>query len=349
MDFPAYVPAAARLAIESLIVGDRSARHGYAQSLASAEARLTVAEYELEAAIKCGDSDLCDQLRIAQAEALEHRDSMVFEVQCLQRLAHDARMQTAYAWLTAVFTDDRQWRAMIHAAWSARIDFSVFRENLKLAASLKSEIAESADKLAALLDRFGDTGDHGPGEFFSVQALLESTDNHESNDRNLYMWRGMRKYVFGNEPLQRAVNQEKDDVDFDGPIKIRIVPLDTPPVIDPVEETRNTLRYAWRTAPPVSAVIRTLAATARAFTPAESGMIGAAIQTRQSNPATEYLRAFAYSLTKDWGFTLTAPVMRAMSVIATVVIGEAKTDITYDDVRKVVLKLSQFASMENSN
>lgn len=344
MDFPAYVPAAVRCDIESRIDGDQRNPHGWAKSLESAESALADAESKLETATQRGDAYLCDKLRIEKADALKHRDNMAAEIQCLQRLAHDARMQAAYTVLTAEFTEDRQWRDLIYAAWAARVDYSAFRERLRLAASLKSEIAETANKLAALLDRFGDTGDHGPGEFFSVNALLESTDNHESNDRNLYMWRGMRDYIFGNEPRRNAVVLAKDSTDSDGCFeivnpRIRIVTADKPPVIDPVEEARNTLRYAWGTAPPVSALMRTLAATARAFTPAEDGMIGAAIQARQSNPATEYIRAFAHLLTTVHGFTLTAPIMRAMAVIATVVIGESATDITYDDVRKVVSRL----------
>lgn len=341
MDFPAYVPAAVRADIEDRISGGRHSSCGLAQSLVKAESALSDVESKLQAAIQSGDTYDCDLMRSEKLYAKKHRDGYAEEIQCLQRLAHDARMQAAYATLVLEFSDDRQWRNLIYAAWAARVDYSKFREKLKQAESLKSEIADTADKLAALISQFGATGVYGPSEFYSVETLLEHTDNHELNGHDFHMWRDMRKHIFGNN---KAVAVVEDDDESDGASEIvspRIcfVASDTPLVINPVEQARATLRYAWEKSPPLSALITTLATAARAFTPAEGGMIGAAIKTRQSNPATEYIRAFAHLLTDQHRFILNTSMMKAMAVIATVVIGEDDTDITYDNVRKIVAKL----------
>ena len=113
MDFPAYVPAAVRRDIESRIDGDQREPHGWARSLASAESALVDAESKLAVATQRGDAHLCDKLRMEKADALKHRDNIDAEVQCLKRLAHDARMQAVYALLTAEFTEDQQWCNLI--------------------------------------------------------------------------------------------------------------------------------------------------------------------------------------------------------------------------------------------
>ena len=341
MDFPAYVPAAVRAHITDLLDGDCSAHfeRGWRAMLDDSERKVSDLERKIDYGVRVGRDDYLDQFRLELAEERKHRDRLAGDVDCLHRLAHDARMQAAYTALTAEFTGDHQWVSFIRAAWAARMDFAPYRERLKLADELKGEIAKAADKLAALLDRFGCTGDHGPGEFFSVQALLESTDNHESNDRNLHMWRGMREYIFGNKPSRNVASVGKDSQDSDSPIEIRIVALDSPLVIDHAEETRNTLRYAWGTAPSVSALMRTLAGTARAFTPSESGMIGAAIASQKSVKKVEYLRALGNLLTDVHHFTLTTPIMRAMAVVANVAVNLPGVDATYDDVRKALAKL----------
>jgi len=122
------------------------------------------------------------------------------------------------------------------------------------------------------------------------------------------------------------------------PLEIVIVPAGEKAEIDPVEEARNTLRYAWGTAPDFSALLDTVAKAARGFKPSESGMIGAAIESRQRSPKTEYLRAFGNLLTAH-SFALTTPIMRAMATVANVVINLPDVDVTYDDVRKALARL----------
>lgn len=82
--------------------------------------------------------------------------------------------------------------------------------------------------------------------------------------------------------------------------------------------------------------------------PAEVNMIGAAIQSRQRSPKTEYLRAFGNLLTDTHGLTLTTPILKAIAIVANVVINLPDVDVTYDDVRKALAKLG-VERMENSD
>jgi hypothetical protein len=67
-------------------------------------------------------------------------------------------------------------------------------------------------------------------------------------------------------------------------------------------------------------------------------MIGAAIESRQKSPKTEYLRAFGNLLTDVHNFALTKSIMQAMAIVANVVVNFPDVDVTYDDVRKALAK-----------
>jgi len=349
MDFPAYVPAAVRAHITTLIEGDSRELQGWAASLASAERQLAKIEGAIETKTRRGEHEYLPSLRIQKAEAVAHRDMLAGEVDCLRRLAHDARMRDAFALLTREFTDDGQWRNFTYAAWAARVDFAKYRDRLKRAAELKGEIADAAETLAKLIRQFADTGINGPSELYSIPELLRQTDNHEMQDHNLHMWRSMRRHVLGDLP-RRDIPEAKPEGENGEPmptIEIVIVPMEGKPKIDPEEEARNMLRYAWGTAPDFSALLGTMANAARAFKPSETGMIGAAIESRQRSPKTEYLRAFGNLLTDVHRFALTTQTMQAMAIVANVVINLPDVDVTYDDVRKALAKLGG-ERLENS-
>ncbi|MBK6744293.1 MAG: hypothetical protein IPG66_15535 [Hydrogenophilales bacterium] len=347
MDFPAHVPAAVRAHITTLIEGDSWEPMGWAESLASAERQLAEIEGQIESCIRWGKDDYLPGLRKDRAGAVAHRDGLAAEVDCLRRLAHDARMADAFALLTREFTDDRQWRNFTYAAWAARVDFAKYRDRLKRAAELKGEIADAAETLAKLIRQFSETGISGPGEFYSIPELLRQTDNHEMQGHNLHMWRSMRQHVLGDLPKRDAPETKPAGGEPMPPVEIVIVPMGEKAEIDPEEEARNMLRYAWGTAPDFSALLGTMANAARSFKPSESGMIGAAIESRQRSAKTEYLRAFGNLLTDVHGFALTTPIMQAMAIVANVVINLPDVDVTYDDVRKALAKLGG-ARMENS-
>jgi hypothetical protein len=313
MKFPAYIPAAVREYVTKLIEGDSWEPVGLQESLAHAERRLAEIDEKIQSCIRWGKDDYLPGLEKERAEALAHRDSLAGDIDCLRRLVQDERMREAYAILTREFTDDRQWRNFIYAAWAARADFAKYRDRLKRAAELADEVAQKAETLAKLIRQFSATGINGPSEFYSIPELLRQTDNHELEGHNLHMWRSMRRHILGDPP-------EWDEKLVD-------------------EEARNMLRYAWGTAPEVSELLETLASAARAFKPSAPGMIGAAIKSRKRSPKTEYLRAFGNLLTEEHGIALTTPIVKATAITATVVINLPDVDLTSDDVRKALAKL----------
>jgi hypothetical protein len=342
MDFPAYVPAAVRAHITTLIEGDSWEPMGWQESLASAERQLAEIDGKIESCIRWGNDDYLTGLRKDREEAVAHRDRLAGDVDCLQRLAHDARMRDAFARLTREFTDDKQWRNFIYAAWAARVDFAKYRDRLKRAAELKEDIAEAAETLANLIRQFSETGINGPGEFYSIPELLRQTDNHEMQGHNLAMWRSMRRHVLGDLPRE-DVSEVKPAEGSGEPPTVKIMRVSLAPEekaeIDPVEEAQNMLRYAWGTAPNFSALLGTMANAARAFKPSETGMISAAIESRKKTPHTQYLRAFGNLLTDEHKFELTTPIMHAMAIVANVVINSRDVDVTKDDVKKALAKL----------
>lgn len=341
MDFPVYVPEAVRVDIHSRIYGDESNRYGWSTSLASAEASLTNADANLATALAQRDQNFINELRVKKAEAQKHRDEMAREVACLHRLVHDARMEPAYKALYKEFTSADQWRSFTYSAWAARVDYSKFRERKKQTDVLANEVAKAAESLAALLGKFHSTGICGPGELSSIPSLLEGTDNHDMNDRNLHMWRSMRKHVLGRDserhesPNEDEPQSKQAVADSGAKVTIQLIAMQNV-AVDPVVEARNMLRYAWGTAPGLEALLGTVAKAAREFTVTEGGMIEAAIRKRQNNPATEYIRAFAHLLVEEHHFQMSPTLMNAMAIVASVVINEPEVDVSYDDVRKSI-------------
>lgn len=338
MEFPIFVPAPIQAHIEAILEGEpERGIPGYIRLLDEAKQKLDAVTESLNRKSICGEVEYLDGLRLQKLEAMAHHDRLTGDVDCMQRLAKDLRMRDGYAMLSSVVEDDEQQRGFIHAAWAARIDYSKYRDRLKQASELKGLIAEAAEELAELLHRFADTGAIGPDEFFSISELLRQTDNHGMQNHNLYMWRSMRRHILGDLPEQIPANpQPLDKVGIQ--IQFFSDTAGNNAEISPEEKTANMLRYAWGTAPEVSALLRTLADAARTFRPRELGMIGAAIDSRQHNPKTEYLRAFANLLTKVHNINLTTKVMHVMATVATVVINLPDVDVTFDDVRKVLAK-----------
>jgi hypothetical protein len=240
--------------------------------------------------------------------------------------------------LTTEFTDDQEWRSFIRAAWAARVDYKKHRDRLKRAAELSGEIADAAKTLANLIREFSEIGLNGPDEFYSVSEILRRTDNHEMQGHNLHMWRSMRRHIMGELPI-RDLPETKiviENIDLESLAEINRVHVGERVTIAPEEEARNMLRYAWGTAPEFPALLDTVAEASLAFSPGESGIIGAAIESRQHNAKTEYIRAFGSLLTNSHGFVLSLPIKKAMAFVSNVVINLPDIDITYDDIRKAL-------------
>jgi len=362
MNFPSYVPEGARKHALHFLGHYEPALTECEKRLSDIEERTNYWSHLLKRLAKTRPNENTDygknqlnELRQRKTEIAKYRDSLRLDIANIRRLVLDTKMKDAYQVLTNAFFDDedserqRKFDNFIHAAWSSRLDFSVYREQLKKAAELRDEIAKTADKLAYLLDRIGETGVLCPGEFFHIPSLLRNTDNHARDGHNLHMWRAMRGYVLGDPPQRERTESEGTEIDPANKQKIviQLVEIDEDLNIDPAEEVSNTLHYAWEKSPPLSALLKTVSEAAKEFKPSESGMIGAAIDSRQQSVKAEYIRAFGNLLTEQYRFIMTTDIMKAMAIAANVVIDEPDIDTTYDDVRKALAKLSS-DSLENS-
>jgi hypothetical protein len=279
-----------------------------------------------------------NELRRQKLEAINHRDWLAEELSCLKRLGHHRDMPQVFELLQHDFPDGEKVEDFIYCAWAARIDFAKYREGLKKASKIKQEIAEVANNLSKLLHMLSNTGVMGPGELFSIPELLKQTDNHNLNDHNLQMWRSMRMHILGDK-LDRCFEDSSiihSEQVSNQPVNIQIIPIESNIKIDPAEEQRNMLRYAWGTAPDVSALIETISKAAFNFQPKESDMIGAAVQSRQHSQKTEYIRALWFLLSDSHKFLLTLQIRKAICLVANVVLDSPEIEVTLDDVNKAL-------------
>lgn len=351
MEFPEYVPEVVRSYISSVLEGE-APRHitGYRDLLARAEAQLYSINEQFDNAVSQDDSCL-SELRKKRREAQEHRNYLSADVECLQRLAGDKRMKEAYFMLTDQQFSEGQRSGLISAAWAARIDYTKYRDRVKAAKALRLQISSAATALSQLLQDFSATGINGPSEFHSIPDLLRASENFDRGGRNLMTWQAMRSVVLGDWPKNRDTSRgipanpykfAKEDLE----ISVRFLGPNENPIIDPDDQARNALRYAWGVAPELSGLLDTLSVTAQSFEPNEFGMIGAAISTRQKSMKTEYVRAFATLLVDVHGVTLTALVKDLIAKVANVVLNDGEIDVTYDDVRKALLPLAASGKLD---
>lgn len=345
MNFPTYIPTVVREYITTLLDGSDSEPQGIMASLSIAKQRLSEIEQEMKAQASIDKDDDSIDLHQKKAELTKHRDMLTNNMNCLHRLVQRDEMKEVYSKLDEEFTNNEQWRGFISAAYAARMDYSKYRERLKVVVDLRDKIKKTTHKLAGLLRETSDSGfSYWPSDFFSIPELLRKTDNHEMEDHNLYMWRSMRRHILGDLPRQPVRGNElpqKSDKATSIPKIIRtFIERGEKPKIDKNEEAGNALRYAWALAPSLDALLDTVVIAANSFEPTESWIIGAAISTRQRSRAgnKDYLRAFGYLLTDVHGIN-TTKIMNAMAVVATVVIDDPNFVVSYDDVDKAIGKL----------
>jgi hypothetical protein len=262
--------------------------------------------------------DYLSWVRREHIEASEAVERISGRIECLKKLAIDRRMKEAFAALTGEFTDDDQWECFILAAWVANKEYGSVRNNLKHAGELARSIAVAAENLSKLLGGLRERSSEAPNELFSVLALLQTTENSDIRGDKGELWRRFRDDLFGDQ-IRRAIE----------------VPV--PDGASAREHVRGHLRYVWLTCPGLPDLLGRMSEVAKSYTPGERGHIAAAIQSRQSNKRTEYLRAFASLLVEEHGFVLSAPIRTAMAVAATVVINCPKDSVvSSEDVRKAL-------------
>lgn len=334
MDFPSYVPNAVRELIVGMLDGDIAhdwADLGWRGALESAGRELRRLE-GLQQTVH--DPDGLINLRVALADQRAHANAIGENIASLERLAQRPEMQAAYARLVGALGTDAELKAFIRAAWGAHMNYGTFRDRLKEAAEIARKVADAAGTLHDLLQKAEGFGTYLPGELFGIRTLLRNTD-HDPEDRNRHMWQGLRHLVLGDRP--DPLPQDANVVPI-RPEVVFVTALDATP-LEPQEQSRNSLQYAWGTAPDVRHAIAAMQRAAQDCVPTETGTIGAAVSSQKRNRKTEYLRGFASLLRNEHRIELTADIMNAMAVTATVVLNEPDTDVTYDDVRKAVASI----------
>ncbi|MBZ0104611.1 MAG: hypothetical protein K8H84_03180 [Sulfuricella denitrificans] len=334
LKIPAYVPSAVRDYVTEFMEGANgspgflSLRDSKARELYEIEQRIA----ELAAA--------GDDTSALREECMEIKESYAYlkdRVACMQRFAQDLNMKGAYAHLTKEL-EDHQWERFLYSAWAACKDYQHNRERLKQAKKVRDEIAETADKLAVLLNESMTIGLNYPWEFFHIPTLLERTDNTESpNDR--VMWQAQRPVVLGLP--SRNENPENHVGATEAPtINIIILPdagkQQEAAQIEPGERTRQAVGYAWQNAPYFPALLETVAQAARDYEPQETGATAAAIASQKSARKTEYLRSLAFLLKETYHINLSVGIMKAMAIAAMVALDDPDLDCSYDDVRKAI-------------
>jgi hypothetical protein len=183
----------------------------------------------------------------------------------------------------------------MNAAMVSRTDFTKYRDAVKRAAKLNQDIATKAEELAGLLDAIQGRGLSD----LPMEFYDVRTLLHETDNRRDLTWWGVNR---GNLTGKSA--------------------------------GENAL-YAWGIAPSLAELLGTVAQAASNYEPRFYGRTGAAIEKRQPNPKTEFIRAFGYMLAEA-GIPATPPVMNAMACMTTIAIDDGDTIACYDDVKQAL-------------
>ena len=331
MIFPKYVPTTVIRHIQAHLEGDDWEPTGWLSVLASANKKLKIIEQDISEQSQINDLESLTLLRKKKADALYHRDYIAKEVDCFYRLLNDPRMEEVYISLSEIFKNDYQLPDFIHAAWVANMDFSKFRERIKKVSAHSDKIAKTSEKLSKLLIEIDGFGyDNWPSELFGVAELLRTTDNHKMNSKNLSMWRSMRVHILGDEPSRD--NTDKKATKRPSAIQWTVNSGDEARR-NQEEETRRMLHYAWGTAPDLSEILKTVTKAAKSFIPAEDGIIGDAIASREQNLKNEFIRAFIAQLKDKNKLLITEDLQKAMAIVANVIINHPDIDVTIKDIK----------------
>ena len=294
MRFPGYVPDAVQNYITALIDGDGSYK-GWA---------VVTNEPGLEWLVPV----------VAFLRRFETQDEVIRE--CFQYLAQEK------------FSDADKKR-FVNAAWVALAsDYPQYRQHLKNAEKQREEIAKKAAELATLIREISRHGlSDLPMEFDDVRTLLRETDGTDP------IWPIMRRHLLGEPmepPSENAATDDEVEVIVCREVEIKI---GTAQKLAPVAQLREDIGYTWGIAPGLPELLDTVARAARNYEPQFYGRIGAAIEKRQNNDKTQYLRAFRHELD---GFDMTLPILNAMACMATVALNDPNVVVSCDDVKQAL-------------
>ena len=341
MKVPVYVPRGVCDEVTSLLLGVSGIHDGYETFLTNAEREQSEVEQEIERLNREGEMDAADQLRGELSELKRRRDHYKQEVDCLNRLLFDDRMKAVYEALQEHICEPQKQKDFIFSAWTARLDYSIYRKQLNAVTELNKKIGKAAGKLAGLLREIGEVGyDNWPSEFFSPRSLLSKTDYHGTRSGNSELWRGLRHLITGDraDRLSQSSLRIDDSLKTDKIVLVPVSPGDKQAELNPEEQLRNTINYAWEVAPGLVDLLDTVTRVSDNFQPTEQGTIGAGIRSRQTSRAQnkEFLRGWAHKLIQCYQFELSHEIKKIMASLASVVLNDDQFDVSYDDVVKAL-------------
>lgn len=214
----------------------------------------------------------------------------------LQRFERQNELiQEMFRHLDDAMLSEADQKQFMNAAMTSRTGFKKYRVAVDKAAKLNQDITTKAEELARLLDAIQGCGLSDLPMEFYDVRTLL---RETDNRRDLTWWPVNRDNLTGQSAGENAL-------------------------------------YAWGISPSLAELLCTVAKVASNYEPRFYGRTGAAIERRQHNPKTEFIRAFGYMLAEA-GIPATPPVMNAMACMTTIAIGDGDTIACYDDVKQAL-------------
>ncbi len=312
MEFPDYVPAIVRRQAISYLSGDGKYNKGWISSLADYEAEIKKAKKLMLEYTKTfkeyGGEHIphkLTNLKVEQADVEENYQSMKRDAQCINRLIHDVRMASVYESLVSLFPQAlNKIDLFIQIAWSTAmpVTSSESMDAKILSKALVKDIAETTDVLIHLLERLVETDVILPPEFFDIAILLERTSNPEQR-----LWNDVSPTLLGN---QSAMDEEQGDHN-----KVR----------------RNAIKTAWKSAPNLENILKTLSSAAESFHPVFEEQLDNIASVRHINIKQVYLKAFVENL-EEANIYIPENAYDAIAVTAAVIINKPDIEVSRYDV-----------------
>lgn len=249
-------------------------------------------------------------------------------------------MRDVYAILTKEFDNEEQWRGFFGSALKAHYSYFRHREAKSRAKELSSEIASTAASLATLLSKINNLElDNAPSEFFSAWHLLHDVDNEACPQDRLQKWMQLRNKILG-EDFFDPVPSVKPPSFLSNPGPLTELVMDDVVRAEKkfqelnaiLDDSKTDLETAWRAAPTVPMLLKSLAASAANFEPAQIGMVGSVVNSRKTTAHTHYIRALAYLLSNTHHIPITGNIMEAISTTTNVILYDEKKVVSRDTV-----------------
>lgn len=261
-------------------------------------------------------------------------------------------MDDAYSILISEFqhTTDAQskWQRFLIASLRACYDYESHRNAAKRGIELKKKIAKSSKELAKSLMEFESLNlDTTPPEFSSIRHLLLSTELTSPFAEISEKWRELKPSFVGL-PFSQDQSLISETSITEAPSVADLFTDDLMRFMRPLNKlgsgylnSANDIEQAWSIAPSLPQLLKTVELKSSNYIPSQTGMVGAAVNSRETNKRTQYIRAFGFLLAEEYDIKLTTPIKKAMASVVNVVLNDLDKDTHYDDVRAALKKIQK--------